>query len=496
MAGLSRRTFSILCITVGASVVCAGCNRLRQYPARPITIVCPWSPGGGTDLVSRQVAVFLEEELGQPVNVVNATGGQGVTGHSKGLHAKPDGYTIAMMTLELNMMHWRHLTKLTYEDSVPLMSLNEDAAALFVLSESPWQTLEELTRAVRQAPGTLKASGTSYLAAWHLALAGYLISQDLNPKDILWITQKGAGPSLQELMSGGLDMVCCSLPEARTLYLQGKLRCLGVMAAERVASPTFHDIPTFREQGVDWQMAGWRGLGLPTGTPAAIRDRLVAALERIVAGQTQVNGTTFPQFMENQEYDHTWRKTDDFRAFMADVDRKFGQILGRDEFRPVSAGPIGPGLFPAVIATLLCGLVVWDTILVRKHRRQIGPASGPSEASGGSAGLAAVHDQPIAGQGPANASGEPPAAASTLYFWNACSDGNLWFIIVAIGAYFFLVDWLGFVLTAAALLFALFWKFGNRPLVSLALAVVLSPAVYWLFSGPLRVTLPYGLLGG
>ena len=121
-----------------------GCGQEERYPNRPLTLVCPWAAGGGTDRVSRQLAAYLEAELGVPVNVINATGGRGVTGHSRGLHARPDGYTMVLATVELNMMHWSGLTRLTYQDSTPLMSVNEDAAALIVRTDAPWQSRRHL----------------------------------------------------------------------------------------------------------------------------------------------------------------------------------------------------------------------------------------------------------------------------------------------------------------------------------------------------------------
>ena len=125
----------------------------RPYPHRPIVLVCPWAAGGGTDIVSRNVAAHLETQLHVPVNVINATGGKGVTGHSRGLRARPDGYTLTMITLELNMMHWSGLTSLTVADCEPLVSLNEDYAALFVLAGAPWKTLPELEQAIRAYSG-------------------------------------------------------------------------------------------------------------------------------------------------------------------------------------------------------------------------------------------------------------------------------------------------------------------------------------------------------
>ncbi len=140
----------------------AGCGGESAYPNRPITLVCPWGIGGGTDQISRQVAIHLEQQLGQPVNVINRTGGQGVNGHICGLKADADGYTLAMITVELNMFHWNRLADLSHRDALPLISLNEDAAAIFVHADSPWQTLDQLTEHIRNsADNKVRFSGTS-----------------------------------------------------------------------------------------------------------------------------------------------------------------------------------------------------------------------------------------------------------------------------------------------------------------------------------------------
>lgn len=239
--GISHLYKLVFLITIASSL--SGCSTEEHYPNRPITLVCPWSVGGGTDRVSRQMAFYLEYELGVPVNVINATGGRGVTGHSRGLRSRPDGYTIAMMTVELNMLHHQDLTSITWQDSEPLMSLNEDAAAIFVQEDAPWKDANELLEHVRQHPRELTASGTAVGGIWHLALAGWLQSSGLDPNDIKWIPMNGSAPSLQELASGGIDLVCCSLPEARTF---GTLRSLGVMAEEKV--PGYENVPTLRVQ--------------------------------------------------------------------------------------------------------------------------------------------------------------------------------------------------------------------------------------------------------
>lgn len=452
-------------------VIPLGCSSPGEYPNRPITIICPWSVGGGTDRVSRQMAVFLEKELGVPVNVVNTTGGQGVTGHSTGLRAKPDGYTLTMMTLELNVLHWRKLTRLTWQDCQPLMSLNEDAAALFVRADAPWESLSDLQKDVKANPGKLHASGTAALGAWHLALAGWLISMDMQPSDIVWVPHNGAGPSLQEMMSGELDMVCCSLPEARNLFVQGELRCLGVMSENRVPSPTFAEIPTFKEQGFDWELVGWRGLGVPVDTPEDVRQVLVGALRRIVSGETRVatsdnrtdtsdtppEGESFPEFMEKQEFDHTWRATDDFAAFLEENDEKFGTILQRPEFQTVNSGPIGPMVFPYALFALL-GFIL-AVLGVQRLR---------------------------------NPDRKAPGFIADLKHGRRF---EFLLVLASVVIYLFAAQYVGFLLTAGSVLFVLLWRLGTRWTTSVLLTLLLTPMMYQLFAGILRVPLPRGILG-
>jgi tripartite-type tricarboxylate transporter receptor subunit TctC len=448
-----------------------GCQRSTEYPSRPITLVCPWAVGGGTDRVSRQMAVFLESELGTPVNVVNATGGQGVTGHSRGIRAKPDGYTISMMTLELSMLHWRNLTDLTWEDSAPLMSLNEDPAALFVKSDSAFQTVEDLELAIKSRPGELKASGTAALAAWHLALAGWLISIDQNPNDVIWMPSQGAAPSLLELMAGELDLVCCSLPEAKSLLGSGDIRCVGVMADERQASDDFKDYPTLKEQGSDWTLTGWRGLGVAKDTPQPIQDKLVAVLKRIVCGEARVNGESFPEFMDRQGFDHTSRPTTEFADFLKRNDEMFGKILNRPEFQSVQSGPVGPMVFPGLAAGVF-GLSL-ITILMGTRRRTADVGASTSSV-----------DSPLNGTSSSGGAIALPTPRAMLL--SGCVVGAVVFYMLA-------ADSLGFVVTASVILFVMTKLLGARVLTAGAVAVVESVAIYELFSGLLRVPMPIGI---
>ncbi len=455
--GRSMRILSPCTMLVLALAAFSGCMRQDGYPTRPVTIICPWAAGGGTDRVSRQIAMQLEQRLGVPVNVVNATGGKGVTGHNRGLSARPDGYTLTMMTFELNTMHWMGLTDLTYRDSIPLVSLNEDAAALLVANDAEWQSIEELAAAVKASPGQLTSSGTAAGGAWHLALAGWLIASGLNADDVVWIPSEGSNPSLQQLVSGGVDMVCCSLPEARSLIVAGEVRPLGVMSDKKAVG--FDDVRTFAEQGSDWKLAGWRGIGVPRGTPQSICDQLRDALIEIVAAPVEPG--SFAQFMRDQNFDSTWRQDEDFASFLEENDEKLGQLLSGDAMQSVMTDRFSPMLYPYLILVGLAGC---------------GAAIGLRKRFASDAQAATI-EAPTP---------EPGVSVSTKGPLVVCG---------AILFYLFGAETLGFLLCGAIVLFAMLLTLGARLRTSALVSVACVPLVYVIFSVLLRVPLPMGWWG-
>lgn len=290
------------------------------YPERPITLIVPWGAGGGTDATARIVGSLLQEELGQPVNVVNRTGGSGVVGHTAIAQAAPDGYTLGIATVEIGMMHWQGLTELTSEDYTPLALMNIDPAAVHVRADAPYATIKDLLAAVKAAPGSLKASGTGQGGIWHVALAGFLNEQGIEPSAVPWVPSQGAAPGLQDLVAGGVDVVACSLPEARSLIEAGRVRSLGIMAAER--NPVLPDVPTMKEAlGSSWELGAWRGFVGPEGLPAEVSERLIQALEKIY------NSDAFKDFMSQRGFGTAFASGEEFAAFMAESDRKLGAVM-------------------------------------------------------------------------------------------------------------------------------------------------------------------------
>jgi len=318
MSTLSR-AFARLATFVVFAVIAGGATA-QNYPNRPLTFVVPWGAGGGTDTTARYFATMLEKELGQPVNVVNRTGGGGVVGHSAIAQAPADGYTIGMITVEISMMHWQGLTDLNPASYTPLALVNADPAGFTVRADSQWKSVKEVLDYAKANPGKLKASGTGQGGIWHLALAGLMNDAKIPQTAIPWVPSNGAAPAMQDLAAGGVDVVTCSLPEARALIEAGKARPLAVMDSK--PSQLFPNVPTMKQAaGSDWTVSAWRGIAGPKGLPKDVETKLVAAIKKIW------DSKEFKDFASSKGYGTAWAAQADFAAFMAKGDADMGVVM-------------------------------------------------------------------------------------------------------------------------------------------------------------------------
>ena len=270
----SRRCFVLRALAASVILMASGVPALAQtYPSRPVTLIVPWGAGGGTDATARIIASLLEKELNQPVTVVNRTGGSGVVGHAAIASAPPDGYTIGLATVEIGMMHWQGLTELTGASYTPIGLVNADPAGIQVRADAPYKSVTELLAAIKANPGKFKASGTGQGGIWHLAIAGLLRDQKIDPAAVPWVPSNGAAPGLQDMVAGGVEIAPVSLPEARSLIDAGKVKSLAIMSDK--PSSLYPNIPTLKSAiGSDWTMAAWRGIVAPKGIPPEVRERL------------------------------------------------------------------------------------------------------------------------------------------------------------------------------------------------------------------------------
>ena len=303
-----------------ALLAAAGAASAQAWPDRPITLIVPWGAGGGTDAVARMLANLVEKDLGQPVNVVNRTGGSGVVGQSAIAGAAPDGYTIGMITVEITMMHHQKLTELNPSSYTPIALVNLDPAGLQVRADSPYKNVNDVLAAVKANPGKFKASGTGQGGIWHLALAGMLKDAKIDPAAVPWVPSNGAAPGLQDLAAGGVEFVPCSLPEARSLIDAGKVRSLAVMSSSRAA--LFPNVPTLKEAtGSDWATGAWRGIAAPKGLPAPIAARLEASVKKAY------DSKEYKDFMAQRGFGLLWGSSTEFAAFMAKGDGDMKAVM-------------------------------------------------------------------------------------------------------------------------------------------------------------------------
>ena len=311
------RRRALLALALAASALGA---QAQTYPDRPITMVVPWGAGGGTDAVARMIASLMEKDLGQPVNVVNRTGGSGVVGHAAIAGAAPDGYTLGMITVEITMMHHQKLTELSGTSYTPIALVNLDPAGLQVRADSPYKNVGDVINAIKANPGKFKASGTGQGGIWHLALAGMLRDAKVDPAAAPWVPSNGAAPGLQDLAAGGVEFVPCSLPEARSLIDAGKVRSLAVMASSR--SALFPNVPTLKEAtGSDWATGAWRGIAAPKGLPAPVAARLEASVKKAY------DSKEYKDFMAQRGFGLLWGSGAEFAGFMAKADADMKAVM-------------------------------------------------------------------------------------------------------------------------------------------------------------------------
>ena len=313
-----RRRFAAWSASLLATFAFASAH--AAWPERPVTLIVPWAAGGGTDATARIIGSLLEKEIGQPVNVVNRVGGSGVVGHQAISSAPPDGYTIGLITVEIGMLHWQGLTDISGTSYTPVGLVNFDPAGLQVRADSPYKTANDLVAAIKANPGKFKASGTGQGGIWHLAIAGMLKDLKVDPAAAPWVPSNGAAPGLQDLVAGGVEIVPCSLPEARSLIDAGKVRSLAVMSDAPAA--LYPNVPTLKAAtGSDWKLGAWRGIAAPKGIPAEARDRLVAAIKTIAASKE------YNDFMSSRGFGVVYQGPDDFGRFMAKSDADLGATM-------------------------------------------------------------------------------------------------------------------------------------------------------------------------
>ena len=258
--------------------------RAAGYPDRPVKIIVPFAPGGGTDIVSRVLAEGMAPVLGQTVLVDNRAGAGTIIGSEVVAKSPPDGYTLLMATFAhaVNPSVQPSLPYDTTKAFAPVALVGRSPNVLVVPSKSPIRDVPGLLARAKAKPGELTYGSFGNATSSHLAGALFCY---LAKVDMTHVPYRGSAPAVTDLLAGRIDMMFATATGVSQHVREGRLRAIGVTSAER--SPAFPDLPSIAEAGVPGYVAeSWYGLYVPAGTPAEIIARLNEAANAAVQTET------------------------------------------------------------------------------------------------------------------------------------------------------------------------------------------------------------------
>ncbi len=244
----------------------------QTYPAKTVRIIVPFPPGGATDLVTRILAVKLAEAWGQQVVADNRAGAGGNIGGELAARSAPDGYTLFMTSgsiVTANQYMYKKLPWNPEKDLVAITNVASGPQIVAVHPSFPAKSIKEFIAIARAKPGSITFGSAGIGTQTHLAAESFLFAAGINA---IHIPYKGEGPAMIDLVAGQIIFVTPNLSAAIGFVQQGKLRALGVTSRQR--APQVKDVPAIAETLPGFENLGWFGLMAPTGTPAAVIDKV------------------------------------------------------------------------------------------------------------------------------------------------------------------------------------------------------------------------------
>ena len=272
-----KRTFTTLALALG--VLAAGCAHAQTYPAKPVKIIAPFAPGGGTDFIARLIAQKLTEKLGAQVIVENKPGAGGNLGAELAVKSPADGYTLLLVAGSYTVNP--SLYKLSFDpvnDITPIIQLSQGPFIVTVHPSVNAKTLKELMDLVRAQPDKLSYASAGSGSVTHLASALFL---DMAKLKIVHIPYKGTGPALNDAIAGNVQVLFGSPSTTIPHVKSGRLRALAVTTTTRVGAAP--ELPTVAESGLPgYEVVLWHGLVGPKNLPRAIVDRINTEANQIL----------------------------------------------------------------------------------------------------------------------------------------------------------------------------------------------------------------------
>ncbi|HSI51314.1 MAG TPA: tripartite tricarboxylate transporter substrate binding protein [Ideonella sp.] len=276
---MKRLLTALACV---AALTASAAATAEAFPARPVTLVVPFPPGGGTDTTARLIAQKLSTKWGQQMVVENKGGAAGQIGADAVAKAKPDGYTLLMGNLGTQAINPSLYAKLPYNADTafaPIALVADLPLVMLVNPGVPAKTAKEFVALARSKPGQLTYSSSGAGGAPHLAGE---IFKATTETFIVHVPYRGGGPATSDLIAGHVQLSFVTALEASSFIKTGKLRALGVSSSRRLSN--LPDVPTLAEAGVPGvNVSSWVGMLAPAGTPKDIVDKVASDLREVLA---------------------------------------------------------------------------------------------------------------------------------------------------------------------------------------------------------------------
>jgi tripartite-type tricarboxylate transporter receptor subunit TctC len=326
---VDRRSFVVGSAAAAAALATRSATAQETYPARPVTFINPFPPGGAVDVVARPLAAVLEPILKQPMVIETKAGAAGQVGAQFGASAKPDGYTLLMHIVsisgfaEVDKLFGRPV-KFTRDDFIPISRFIADPMVLVVNDKQPYQTIKEFVDDAKKRPNEIIFSSSGLYGALHLPTALFAKAAGIQMRHL---PTAGGGPALTAILGNNSQVLVSSIAAANAQMKAGKLRALAGFGAQR--APALPNVPTMKELGYDVEFYLWVGMFAPKGTPAPIITTLRDASKKAAADDK------FKQAMTNLGQDVAYLDQAEFKAFwdadakrVEDAVRSIGKVDG------------------------------------------------------------------------------------------------------------------------------------------------------------------------
>jgi tripartite-type tricarboxylate transporter receptor subunit TctC len=308
-------------LMVGLTACLASASILAAYPDKPIKVIVPFAPGGGTDLVARTLAVPMGEDLRQSIVIDNKPGGSTIIGTEALAKSAPDGYTLVVATLA-HAVNPSLKSKLPYsqdKDFAPVILVGISPNVIVVSADSPYKTFAEFLAAAKANPGKLSYASQGGGTSAHLA--GELFNS-MAGTNLTHVPYKGAGPALTDVIGGQVDVMFATASAVGSLVDAGKLRALAVTTPTRSTTPSLAKLPTVAESGVPgYNASSWYGYFAPAGTPPDVINKLNASIKK---------GAQTPAFKSRVESEGLVIKTgspEDFGKFVKAEEIRWRKVI-------------------------------------------------------------------------------------------------------------------------------------------------------------------------